>query len=130
MFDTIRISESPRYPQTVHEHKAPTDESVRLLREMEAAAEKRVFERGHVQNSELDVRWCIYWSNDSDSEKVRLRYKYGGRPVTLDLCASGYRYLAPKDRAIFIQKAVIESLSKEIVHEIFKTDYTTIFGIR
>ena len=33
---------APAYPQTVHEHKAPTDESIKLLREMEAKARKEI----------------------------------------------------------------------------------------
>ena len=37
MFDTYvkRTTTAPAYPQTIHEHRAPTDESIRLLKEME-----------------------------------------------------------------------------------------------
>lgn len=30
----VTRSEAPRYPQTVHEHRAPTDESIKLYKEM------------------------------------------------------------------------------------------------
>jgi len=46
MFDTYINRTSPAYPQTVtkHEHRAPTDESVKLLREMEEKAKEQVLE--------------------------------------------------------------------------------------
>ncbi len=37
------------YPQTIHEHRAPTEESVRLLSAMEKAAEEKVIFVGNVE---------------------------------------------------------------------------------
>lgn len=56
MFDshhhvTQRIQESV----TVHQHRAPTDESVRLLREMEQAAREKVTQSIRLENSPIDA---------------------------------------------------------------------------
>ena len=39
---------------TVHEHRAPTDESVKLLREMEQAARDKVVQAIRLENSPID----------------------------------------------------------------------------
>ncbi|MEE8368605.1 MAG: hypothetical protein V3S30_09840, partial [Thermoanaerobaculia bacterium] len=44
---------APSYPQTIHEHKAPTDDSVKLLREMEEAARKSVLEVYRFEDNDL-----------------------------------------------------------------------------
>ena len=40
--------------KAVHEHRAPTDASVALLREMESAAKAAVIEAVHVKNTEFE----------------------------------------------------------------------------
>jgi hypothetical protein len=52
MLDSIRLTVGAA-PSTVHhhEHRAPTDESVRLLREMEAKADERMIERLVLNNT-------------------------------------------------------------------------------
>jgi len=46
MFDTYHRTTAPNYPQkiTVHEHRAPTDESVKLLEEFKKEAEKNIID--------------------------------------------------------------------------------------
>jgi hypothetical protein len=55
MFDKYSLSPSPSHTSvsvsgSIHEHRAPTDESVRLLREMEKAAFESVIERIDLKN--------------------------------------------------------------------------------
>jgi hypothetical protein len=61
------------------ERRAPTDESVRLLSEMEAAAEKRVLARGYLDDNALHARWTIVYSNESDARELYLRMSFNGR---------------------------------------------------
>lgn len=55
---TERVHESV----TVHEHRAPTDESVRLLREMERAARDQVVQAIRLENSPID---CVVHAQDN-----------------------------------------------------------------
>lgn len=48
-FDTGTRQES--HTHVHHEHRAPTDESVKILKELEAAAESRVLERVDLRNN-------------------------------------------------------------------------------
>jgi hypothetical protein len=60
MFDRVIVNPQ-RGPTdqyvTVTERRAPTDESVRLLQEMEAAVTERVIARYGLQNSMIDAEW-------------------------------------------------------------------------
>lgn len=68
----------------VHEHKAPTDESVRLLREMEATARAAVERAVRVENSPIDC--VIHVTQDSMSDRTDWRciYKLNGERRTVD----------------------------------------------
>lgn len=55
---TERVHESV----TVHEHRAPTDESVRLLREMEQAARDKVVQAIRLENAPID---CVVHAQDN-----------------------------------------------------------------
>lgn len=59
MFDTYtRTTEF--ITKEVHEHRAPTDESIKILREMELAAQQKVLEAIRLENCEIDgVLHCM-----------------------------------------------------------------------
>lgn len=56
------VTERVRESVTVHEHRAPTDESVRLLREMEQAARDKVVRAIRLENSPID---CVVHAQDN-----------------------------------------------------------------
>jgi len=45
---------APAYPQTIHEHRAPTDESVKALREMEDAARDSILDVYRMEDNALN----------------------------------------------------------------------------
>ena len=58
MFDKITVEQQPNYPQ--HIHRAPTDESVALLREMEQTVRDNVLWSGKVTNNHIESKWEVY----------------------------------------------------------------------
>lgn len=62
MFDTYVQRVAPAYPQTVtkHEHRAPTDESVKLLREMEDKALKSIIHHFRVESNFINGTVTIF----------------------------------------------------------------------
>jgi hypothetical protein len=62
----------------VHEHKAPTDESVKLLREMEAKAEAEVIKAVSVANTHFEC--VVHQTHDVISDKMLFKavYKLNG----------------------------------------------------
>lgn len=85
MFDSYAIRSGDQHhshTHTVTEKRAPTDESVRLLSEMEAAAREKVLNAVRLENCPIDgiaFEWC-----DSHMDLKRqffLRAKLNGRPL-------------------------------------------------
>lgn len=67
--------------ETVHEHRAPTDASVRLLAEMQQAAQDRVIEAFPVQFNELHGTFIKY-KNDFLQDVWALRFSINGAEYT------------------------------------------------
>ena len=68
----------------VYEHRAPTDASVKLLREMEQAAEAKVIEAVRVGNTSFEC--VVHREQDMMSDQVLFRavFKLNGRQETAD----------------------------------------------
>lgn len=66
----------------VHEHRAPTDESVKLLREMEAKAEAEVIRAVQVGNSTFEC--CVHQYSDCMSDRMKWRaiFKLNGKQMS------------------------------------------------
>lgn len=85
MFDKHISVNGPRFPSHISinstEKRAPTDESVRLLREMEEAAEKNVVARGTLENNLLEGQWTILSRPYEDKHECVLRMKINGHEI-------------------------------------------------
>lgn len=63
MFDSIRLVAPTHQPETIHhhEHRAPTDESIRLLKELEEKArEKLLFSAECIAPNDLRFSWHVF----------------------------------------------------------------------
>lgn len=69
---------------TVHEHRAPTDASVALLKEMEAAAEKKIVETIRVGNTAIECVLHKWMDNLSDRMVMRAVFKLNGITETAE----------------------------------------------
>ena len=69
---------------TVHEHRAPTDASVRLLKEMEEAATKKVVKSIHVGNTLVECVVHTWLDVMSDCIRMRAIFKVNGVTETAD----------------------------------------------
>jgi hypothetical protein len=67
---------------TVHEHRAPTDESVKLLREMEQKAQEKLIASVQVGNSTFECVLHQYLDNLSDRMVWTAVYKLNGKQLT------------------------------------------------
>lgn len=73
MFDTTHQHIGPRVLEShsvVHEHRAATDESVRLLQEMQKSARDAVIMGGNIGN-DLNGKWAIF----TDCARLQVIYK-------------------------------------------------------
>lgn len=76
---------SPSYvheTRTVVEQRAPTDESVRLLKEMQQAAEAKLIDSVHVGNTVLECVAQCWTDNLSDKMVLRAVFKLNGKQMS------------------------------------------------
>ena len=69
---------------TIHEHRAPTDESVRLLKEMEEKAERKLVESIHVGDTLVECVIHAWLDPMSDCTRIRAVFKINGKQETAE----------------------------------------------
>lgn len=79
------VHSGPNYPQTVHEHKAPTDESVRLLREMESNALENILNTVTLDNNVVKAKFVFYQKVNIDfNVNVRIMFELNNTVYKID----------------------------------------------
>lgn len=115
MFDHYHLANITRPPEhtTITEHRAPTDDSVRLLAEMQRAAERKVIEA--VRVTDTPVECVIHVREDFMNQKTTYMavFKVGGSKMT-----ATYDALPDDDKdkvAIGIRDAVAKEIANRLV---------------
>jgi len=124
MFDSMyygggnsRVSVDSRV--NVTEKRAPTDESVRLLREMEQAAKDRVVETTIVRDTDFEC--VIYKMADAMSGDTiySIVYSLGGKKHTTQYRSRSYDQEVLEDLTIGIRDAVARDISNAMLQSAF-----------
>jgi hypothetical protein len=104
----------------VTEKRAPTDESVRLLREMELAAERRIEQSTRVENCPIDC--VVHQSLDilNQQQLFAVIYRINGQQHRLD-----YKHNALKrDGHEEIALSLVDQLGRKIAADILARPFT------
>jgi len=119
MFDaiSIRTGGTSHYHET-HEHRAPTDESVRLLKEMEEAALNKIIGYTKLENNTLKGE--VYVTRDSMRMETTAiaRFLLNGQEIKITIPLGDMmfeRIEAVKER---IWEAITKAVSRVIVGEL------------
>lgn len=119
LIDNTRTEHVTR-TSVVHEHRAPTDASVALLKEMEAAAEKKLIEAVRVGNTTFECVLHKYMDCINNQVVVRAIFNLNGVTDTVEHRWSpysdtgevhGYRELRDKIAEAIATKMIGEALS-------------------
>ncbi len=110
---------------TVHEHRAPTDASVKLLMEMEQAAEAKVIEAIHVGNTVFECVVHMERNYLADDILLRAVFKLNGRQMKAEhrLQAWTFSALSTADinraAAVGIRDEVAKVIATEMIGPAF-----------
>lgn len=106
---------------TVTEKRAPTDESVRLLSEMELAAEQKLICRGEIRNNTLAAQWNVFqdFASGMMDYKVAVRVKLNSTDHTLRFPVQ-YKYGNDEQAVVLaVRDKVAELIATQILMEAF-----------
>lgn len=120
MFGRTYVVPGPRsvsHHHTVTEKRAPTDESVRLLREMESAAEAQVLEAIRLTDNGFECVVHAMRDGPTDDTVLRAIFSLNGKRLTAD--ARGWDKRAPELVEMLID-AIAAKVATEIVRPAIK----------
>lgn len=98
----------------VHEHRAPTDDSVKLLREMEAKAQEQVIKAVHVGDSIFECVVHMQKNHMDGSTSMLAVFSLNGKKLTAEFREHEWR--ADKFKMVDgLRAAIADKLSREIL---------------
>lgn len=103
----------------VTEKRAPTDESVRLLKEMEDEARKKITETTVVRNTEFTCKLHKYNDAVNASDNYAVIYTLNGKQGRLDISVDCYDELSPEQTACFIRDKVAVDIANKMLYTAF-----------
>jgi hypothetical protein len=112
MFDRYCLSRGPSSVSVrVDEHRAPTDESVRLLKEMEEKAEARVLDRARVGNNVVEGSAVLFANPTGIDNTLVLLFRINGRDFQR-------RVSVPASWALSSKEALLDKLTEAMASEV------------
>jgi len=116
MFEKIIIDQAPRHhTHTNTEQRAPTDESVRLLREMEEEAVKRIEKTLYLDN-ELKASMVLRKTGMIGDKGVTMLLKLNGKEYRLEVSLEP-RFHTKKKALELLYKKMSDCIVREIVRQ-------------
>lgn len=92
---------------------------MRLLMEMEQAAERRVIERGEIKDNVVNARWAALYDRESpDTVNLHVRFAINGVTVERKVRFCQSRFVKPKEKFQQIHAVVVEEVARTITSEI------------
>lgn len=120
MFDKYYVDRSSGPTSvTVTEKRAPTDESVRLLREMESAAKANVLKAVRVENSPIDCVLHQLTDPLTGDIKFRAHIKVNGACIQVD--HTSRMFDKPEDIAIALCDSLSQRIAAEVLSKAFES---------
>ena len=121
MFDTYQNGPPQSVTVTKHEYRAPTDDSARLLREMEDRAMARVIEVATVGTNVMTGRVVRVMSTLSMDTEYRCLFDLNGTkyavPVTIDPRAA----LTDNDHLRLVYEAMAKAIAEKMLLNVLTT---------
>jgi len=121
MFDRIVVNRSPSHiTKTVHEHRAPTDESMKLLNEMEEKLLKKIVMSAVLVGDGIEVPFIISERSPVGfGYELRALFKLNGREEWVRVELNDVRMSAIRGDAAELAKLVAEEMGSRITTLIF-----------
>lgn len=121
---TIIHQHTPSYPShvSVTEKRAPTDESVKLLKEMEKKAEEKLLEACELKNNLFTCTWFTMREMFSIRVLIRMKINNVEMNIPVDLDGLDWMRFSLEEKAEKIKNECLKALMEESVKTLYKQD--------
>lgn len=121
VINPTRVVETSR---TIHEHRAPTDESVKLLMEMEQKALEKLLSITRLENNTLNAVWSTFQTFEDARFHIVCRYQLNGsaNEIKFDFCGRP----DPIEIASVVRTRLVDELSVYLTEELFRNAKTSL----
>jgi hypothetical protein len=106
----------------IHEHRAPTDASVKLLTELEQAAEDRVVDRMKLKSGSLELGVTVFKYCEDLSYGVELRTDLNGKVIQHRFRMNDFEYRSIQARVAKIREEAGKFIADQLLEDAFTKD--------
>jgi len=103
---------------TVHQHRAPTDESVRLLKEFQDKAVNELYNAVTLDTNTFKAKWVYHWNPMSFGQKATCLFDLNGERHRLEIDLPDYCN-TDKEHVQQIMEAVQKEVARILSIELF-----------
>ncbi len=120
MFDTLVVRPTQYVHTTIKEYRAPTDESVKLLKEFEEKAEKKLIASARLDNNFVKATYHAFKDNLMMETQLVIRAEINGNVVDWRDTIKDYQFKDEEEQVLHIYECLGKMLAKEIIRMSYK----------
>lgn len=123
MFNKTYIDNSYKGPSKIDvtEKRAPTDESVKLLKDFEEKAMSNIISSGRVEDNILNFKWYIYPDRVSWDDICKCVFTVNGKEYDFQFVLPRERFTTSSEIVSRIREKMLEKLTGIFMIDLFKT---------
>ena len=104
----------------VTEQRAPTDDSVKLLKEMEAEAKQKIIDSIVVNNTEFECSIVSWHDGLNDKIDYAISYRLNGKKRTFTVPVPNWKRGTPIDVAIKIRDELAKDIASNMIDDVIR----------
>lgn len=108
----------------ITEKRAPTDESVRLLKEMESEAKNKVIEAIVVNNTEFECAVHKLVDPINDRELYRFIYTMNGKKSSVDIAIKNWPEKTVIDKMMYARDELAKDIANKMIDSVIRAAET------
>lgn len=128
MFDKTYITPGPTSVNVdVHEHRAPTDESVKLLRDAEERAQERLLSITRLESNEFNATWHVSRCMDNCHVEIVCRFKLNGTEHRVNISAPEEKAADQNQLLKMIQDAIEKKMTNILCIDLYEKNHKVLW---
>lgn len=128
MFDKTYVQAGPQSMDvTVHEHRAPTDESVKILRDAEERAQERLLSITRLESNEFNATWHVSRRMDNCHVEIVCRFSLNGTEHRVNISAPEEKAANEHELMDMVQDAIEKKMTNILCIDLYQKHHKVLW---